>query len=611
MKKLRKKMSWLSLGFLLLVSLNFINADSCANICIGNLSENTNCIFETSDVKLSAEVTGANLSSVIFHYKINGTNYNLTAIKETETSYFKFIPKPNLIEGMDVSWKVYATDYSGNVYESTARNFHINKRTKLSVNPLNPDGANQWYITKPAFTLENPEAVKIFYKWNGNSPIECGNTCSFSLENTPNNGNLTGGNLKLIYWTNTACGSEKEQNRTFKIDLINPVIKNTYKPKQGEVFLNNFKPEIYAYIDEVYQGNSGIKLSSIILKLDGAAVTPIKIPVRGGSSSDSYDTEIRYIPANNLTFGNHTAYLYAEDNSGRIVEKNWSFTVKLWEELKLNVSSPAENGYTQKKVLFEILTNNPAKIEVIDYSEKISRWKVLCQNCNNYSNLVNINNDGHHNFKIRATDSFGNVKEKNISLTIDSEAPVIKKTFPEEKKFNNGLFGIIFIEENPEKLILTYGNIQKGYADKELNLENCSQKNKEETCQIEINLSGYDSQDLEYWFNLTDVSGRSKKSKSANTKVDFSKPLINNSEYNIKARKVKFFLEVFETNFYKINYIDYKERSPRFKILCSKLKNNICEKQISFAEGQHNVTIEVLDKAGNKEEIKNLIFDIV
>ena len=48
-----------------------------------------------------------------------------------------------------------------------------------------------------------------------------------------------------------------------------------------------------------------------------------------------------------------------------------------------------------------------------------------------------------------------------------------------------------------------------------------------------------------------------------------------------------------------IEYMDNSDSNPRWRILCSSLKNNVCFKKVSFKVGSHNVMIRVLDNAGN------------
>ena len=62
-------------------------------------------------------------------------------------------------------------------------------------------------------------------------------------------------------------------------------------------------------------------------------------------------------------------------------------------------------------------------------------------------------------------------------------------------------------------------------------------------------------------------------------------------------------------SFDKVEYIDSSELRPRWKSLCTSLKNNVCYKKISFNKGNHNLTIRTVDKVGNSDLV-NLVVTI-
>lgn len=81
-------------------------------------------------------------------------------------------------------------------------------------------------------------------------------------------------------------------------------------------------------------------------------------------------------------------------------------------------------------------------------------------------------------------------------------------------------------------------------------------------------------------------------------------PILNYFNYSIDRRRVEFIFNVTEINFDEINYIDWNGRRPRERRLCSRLRYGICEKRKSFRTSEHNLTITVLDNAGNSIERK-------
>ena len=99
------------------------------------------------------------------------------------------------------------------------------------------------------------------------------------------------------------------------------------------------------------------------------------------------------------------------------------------------------------------------------------------------------------------------------------------------------------------------------------------------------------------------------ESKPRELEVDTTDPVINEFSYPIDGRIVNFFFNITETNFDEIEYYDRTDNNPRWRQLCSRLKNGICEKRKAFRRGHHNIDISVLDEAGNAVG-QNIEFDI-
>jgi len=78
-----------------------------------------------------------------------------------------------------------------------------------------------------------------------------------------------------------------------------------------------------------------------------------------------------------------------------------------------------------------------------------------------------------------------------------------------------------------------------------------------------------------------------------------------------KNKYIYFNFEVDEENFDEITYIDWNDRRPRWRRLCSRLKNGVCEKKKSFRRGGHEVDIQIMDEAGNAVSTERLEFWVV
>jgi len=214
------------------------------------------CLVKGEEVVLNANVTGFCVNEVIFSVFITGNdlgNGNYTAVVNSSL----------LNAYNNVSWTVYAKDCFNQTVRNGDEYFYLNNRTTLTVVPSNPNGLNGWYVTEPIFLLENGDSNSIFYRWNGNYFTYTG---LFDLDDgTPNNGNVTGGVHVLKYWSNFSCKTENDNSQTFKFDFLTPFITDL-TPGDGEV-IDDVNPEISAYLDEIYQSNSGINTSTLLMKL--------------------------------------------------------------------------------------------------------------------------------------------------------------------------------------------------------------------------------------------------------------------------------------------------------------------------------------------------------
>jgi hypothetical protein len=279
----------------------------------------------------------------------------------------------------------------------------------------------------------------------------------------------------------------------------------------------------------------------------------------------------------------------------------------------LTINSPKQDGlYTSRSLLIDFSLNEESDVYYLDNLYGGERWVRVCQDCLSYSHSRSFK-EGQNDITFKAIDAIGNEVLINKHFFIDSKKPRILKTMP-QRGFTNGIFDIQFQEDNPKSLVLNYGNSANGYSTKTLNItKECYLLNKNKyECNININLSKYNSQYIEYWFELTDIASSSVLSKRYSLQVDTLAPVINNNPhfYEVNGKYVYFNISITEDNFDKILYRDNDARNPRWQTLCSRLKNGICEVKKTFSEGIHNVDIQVNDKAGNSVGI-NAQIDII
>lgn len=282
----------------------------------------------------------------------------------------------------------------------------------------------------------------------------------------------------------------------------------------------------------------------------------------------------------------------------------------------LTINSPKQNFiYNSRGVLFDITSNEPYSLYYTDNINGRGRWSRLASNIQSYSRKISFK-DGLNNITIKATDRNGNPVEYQLQFYVDSKKPKIKKTEP-RKGFIASPFEVQFSEENPKKLVLHYGNLLTGYRQKQLDISNdCYIDRKRYYCSTEVPLEDYDEQKIEYWFILTDIANNTDESRHVWLEVDTTFPVLNNpSSFWTQgegrySRYIYFTFDITEKNFDEITYADYTDRIPKERRLCSRLKDGICEKKLSFRKGHHIIDIQITDDAGNAISTPRIEFDV-
>ena len=262
----------------------------------------------------------------------------------------------------------------------------------------------------------------------------------------------------------------------------------------------------------------------------------------------------------------------------------------------ITIFSPVHDRiYDSRQVLVSLSMSSEVKAFKLSKNGG-DRFTTLCRNCDSYSRKKPFS-EGFNEVVIRAEFDGGSVDER-LNITIDSKDPRILRTKP-TKGFASGIFNVDFREDNPEELVIFYGN---SIRNKTLDIENdCDMGRRGYECETEVNLTDFDGGEIEYWFELTDIVGNKDESRARKLDVDVSPPVVNKFTYKEDFRgRIEFFFNITETNFDEINYIDWNENKPKERKLCSRLKDGICEKTKRFRDGDHNLTINILDDAGNK-----------
>ena len=436
--------------------------------------------------------------------------------------------------------------------------------------------------------MTNPDASVIFYRWDGTPALIY--ATPFNLTNIPNQPPETAGTLDLTWWSNTTCSLENQQTATFYIDLTNPILESKI-PVNNSIVTCNSMPEISAVISEVYGSNSGLDENSVSMKVDSIDVTGL-IDL---DDLTAIKTRISYQPTTPLVTGVHNVEISGMDNSGRAFSELWSFTINQSATFTMNVSLPINKTYNEKRIAFDLLLNE--QVALLEYSDILDdgEWKRLCTNCNDYTREVYFG-QGYHDIIIRATDSCGNSKTEQVKFLVDSIKPKLYSTLPRKNAVINGSeFFVRYNEDNCKNITLTYGNFVSGYQTKPL--LNCSGGRKQ-NWTISVDLTIYDGELMQYWFNLSDVAS-TVGSRITEVTADTTSPILTvNSPLNVTyGRNVRFDLNVTEKT--RIQYLDLSLLDSRWRSLQS--NNDIYNRTKSFSRGNHNILIRAVDKAGNSD----------
>lgn len=270
---------------------------------------------------------------------------------------------------------------------------------------------------------------------------------------------------------------------------------------------------------------------------------------------------------------------------------------------RLEINSPSEEIYNEKRVQFNISLSEPVdKITYTDLNDARPTEKTLCNgNCQGYGDdrpKFQTFNDGWHKLIFKAIiikDNMTTESPRTVEFMVDSKDPRILRTEP-RKGFTSGLFSINFKEDNPTQLTLFCGS-----ESWDIDLSSCYPDRGDSTCEARVNLDDFDGQEISCYFELEDIAENVDESRPVALRVDTTQPVINSFDYSINRRSVEFDFDISEDNFDKIIYVDSNDAKQTEKTLCSRLQDGVCHVRKTFRTGEHNLTINVFDKAGNSE----------
>ena len=151
----------------------------------------------------------------------------------------------------------------------------------------------------------------------------------------------------------TADASTINGLKLYVKERVAPVI-TILSPSSGAHVTNNKQPVVFTITDEA--GGSGVKLDSVVVKLDGTPVSAGEVTHSAISNGYSFT----YTPAQAIGDGSHTVTVDATDNDGNAAaQKSTTFKVDTIPPA-LNVTSPTEGMITSTAALTVSGTTNDA-----------------------------------------------------------------------------------------------------------------------------------------------------------------------------------------------------------------------------------------------------------
>lgn len=239
----------------------------------------------------------------------------------------------------------------------------------------------------------------------------------------------------------TADGSTIQGLRLEVKETIAPVT-TIVSPSSGASVTNSSQPVVFTITDET--GGSGVKLDSVVVKLDGSAVSSEEVTnsaITGGYS-------FTYTPAAALADGQHTVTVDATDNDGNAaVQASTTFTVDTVPPA-LNVTSPTEGLITNDAtVVVAGMTNDvtSSPVTVTIQLNNADQGPVTVGVDGAFSKTLTLAS-GANTIVVTATDSAGKQSMVTRNVTLDTSVPQVVSATITPNPVDAGATMIISVE---------------------------------------------------------------------------------------------------------------------------------------------------------------------
>lgn len=220
--------------------------------------------------------------------------------------------------------------------------------------------------------------------------------------------------------TGTANASTLDGLKLYVKETVPPII-TILSPSGGAYVTNNKQPVVFTVTDE--SGGSGVKLDSVVVKLDESSVSSGEITHSAISNGYSFT----YTPATALVDGSHTVTVDASDNDGNAAtQKSTTFTVDTIPPT-LNVTSPTDGLITNTKTLTVSGTTNDSTSSPVTIKISLNgadQGTVTVGGDGSFSKSVTLS-DGTNTIVVTATDAAGKSSSVTKTVTLDTSVPQI------------------------------------------------------------------------------------------------------------------------------------------------------------------------------------------
>ena len=218
----------------------------------------------------------------------------------------------------------------------------------------------------------------------------------------------------------TADGSTLPGLQLIVKETVAPVITIT-SPSNGARVTNSNQPVTFTVIDEA--GGSGVDLESVVVKLDGSAVSAGEVTHSAVTNGYSFT----YTPASPMGDGSHTVTVDASDNDGNAAaQKSTTFIVDTVAP-SLNVTSPTDGLVTNNASITVTGTTNDATSSPVTVTVQLNsqdQGAVTVESNGSFSKAITLAN-GANVIIVTSTDQAGKSTSVTINVTLDTSVPQI------------------------------------------------------------------------------------------------------------------------------------------------------------------------------------------